>query len=86
MSSASGLASSVWTSPGSTDTRKLIADILKVVSLAEQVSGVTVQAQIDRAPGTVPFHLIVDASGEPGGGYHKWLDIKAAPMIEGRRA
>lgn len=49
---------------------------LDVLSIVEQYTGATIQQQKARKEGLLPFHFIVNETGRPGSGYHKWWLLK----------
>jgi hypothetical protein len=55
---------------------QILEQVLDHLSITELLTGVKVKDQINRKIGTIPFHLIVNETGKPGSGYHKWWEIK----------
>ena len=62
---------------------QLLEQALKLLAIVEQLQGATLQEQIARKRGLLPFHLLVNkATGEPGLGYYRWWKLEPVEMLE----
>lgn len=61
---------------------QLLEQALKLLAIAEQLHGATLQQQIARKPGLLPFHLLVNKqTGKPGLGYYRWWKLEEVETL-----